>query len=37
MWLGTVTVGGKVSFKSAVVEKWLGTAAGETLNLPEED
>lgn len=37
VWQGTVTVGGKVNFKSSVVEKKHGTPHGEALNLQNED
>lgn len=37
VWQGTVTVGGKVNFKLAVVEKLLSTPSGEALHLDNED
>lgn len=37
MWQVTVTVRGKVNFKSPVVEKLLGTPPGEALNLKNKD
>lgn len=37
VWQGAVTVGGKVNFKSSVVEKRHGTPHGEALKLQNED